>query len=151
MGNGDNDYLIELNRIVYQYDVNSRIIFHKAVSIDKLWKYVGASDLGIIIPKIVAKSYYFGLGNKFFENIQSMVPIVCNNTPEMAKIINKYNIGITIDPPNNVDKTSEAITKLQTNRNLYNLYKTNIFKAKENLCWENEREILIDAYMKLFR
>lgn len=149
LGNGDTEYVEELKEIIQQHNVENRIFFHKEVHIEHLWKFVGAVDCGIIVPRIIAKSYFYGLGNKFFENIQSEVPIICNNTPEMARIIKKYNIGITIDPPSNVEKTVEAVKRLQSDIRLYDLYKLNLVKAKEELCWENEKDILVNAYKNI--
>jgi glycosyltransferase involved in cell wall biosynthesis len=149
LGNGQDDYIRKLKDLAVSHHVADRILFHPAVPIDELWEYVGATDVGIIVVPIVFKSYYYGLGNKFFENIQSMTPIICNNTPEMANIIRKYDIGLTVDPPGDLAGLIKAMMTMRTDKELYARCKHNLIQAKKDLCWENESEILKKAYQKI--
>jgi glycosyltransferase involved in cell wall biosynthesis len=149
LGNGTINYIEKLKELTKSYKVQNRFLFLPAVPINELWKYVGAADFEVAIPKIVSKNQYYSLPNKFFESIQSLTPIICNNTPEMANIIQQYEIGITIDPPCDVDKISEAINKMRTEKDSYQRYKENLVKAKNDLCWEKEKQILINAYKNI--
>ena len=45
----------------------------------------------------------FGLGNKFFEFIQSRLLVAIGPAPEMKKYVNKYNLGIVSDTFNPKD------------------------------------------------
>jgi len=38
---------------------------------------------------------------------------------------------------------------MRTNREMYTRFKTNLKKAKEELCWENESKVLLEAYKKI--
>jgi len=149
LGNGAPEYIQNLKELSVKLNVSNRILFLPVVKVEELVNYVGASDCGILTPRIVYKSYYFGLGNKFFENIQSLTPIICNNTPEMTNIVNKYKIGLTVNP-SSIDEIVNTINKMKNNKNLYLNFKKNLKKAKNDLCWENEKQILIKAYKKLF-
>jgi glycosyltransferase involved in cell wall biosynthesis len=149
LGYGQDDYIRSLKDLAVSHNVEGRILFHPAVPIDVLWQYVGAADVGVIVVPIVFKSYYYGLGNKFFENIQSMTPIICNNTPEMANIVRKYDIGLTVDPPGDLAGLIEALRTMRADKELYAKFKHNLIQTKKDLCWENEREILKKAYQKI--
>ncbi len=149
LGNGLSEYIHKLKDLSYQLDVNKRILFLPAVNLEELVNYLCASDCGVIVSSIKYRSYYFGLPNKFFENIQSLTPIICNNTPEMANIVKQYKIGLTIDPPGSIESTVQAVNQLSTDKELYRKLKSNLIQAKNELCWENEKERLRDAYLKI--
>ena len=88
------------------------------------------------------------LPNKFFENIQSLTPVIVSNFPEVSKIVDEYNIGIKVDP-NSIAEIIEAIEKMRYDKILYATFKSNLKKAKEELCWEKEKKVLEQAYEKL--
>ena len=43
----------------------------------------------------------------------------------------------------------KAFEKMRTDKDLYNCFKKNLLKAKEELCWENEKQKLFDAYKNI--
>ena len=145
LGNGSDSYISSLKLKAKELAVSNRIIFHPAVPISELWRYVGASDIGMITIPAVAKSYYYMLPNKFFENIQSETPVICSDFPAIAPIVRKYNIGLTCNPTD-VESINACIMEMQTNKALYNTFKANMKNAKEDLCWENEKQVLIRAF-----
>ena len=60
------------------------------------YKYVlNGNDAGSIILETRFVSYYLSLPNKFFENIQSLVPVITGPLPEMRRIVEQYGIGIS--------------------------------------------------------
>lgn len=148
LGNGEKNYVEQLNNLVKKLQISERVLFHSAVKIEDLWQYVGAADIGMLTIPAVTKSYYFMLPNKFFENIQSLTPIIGSNFPEIKKIVNEYDIGLLVDPLN-IDEIEFAIEQMRTNREMYNRFKKNLKLAKEDLCWENEKKSLLNAYNKI--
>ncbi|MEO7048018.1 MAG: glycosyltransferase [Ferruginibacter sp.] len=146
LGDGVPEYILDLKELSMKLNVRNKILFLPAVEIEELVNYLGASDCGVIALRIIYKSYYYALPNKFFENIQSLTPIICNDTPEMARIVSQYNIGMTIDPPGSVEAAVQSVTRLSTDKALYRSFKTNMVKAKNDLCWEKEKERLAEAY-----
>ena len=147
LGNGHEPYIQSLKSKAEALGISDRVAFHSAVSIDKLWKYVGAADIGMVTIPAVAKSYYYMLPNKFFENIQSETPVICSNYPAIEPIVKEYNIGLTCNPTD-IDAIIACIKKMNENKSLYHTFKENLKHAKQQLCWENEKQILINAYMK---
>lgn len=148
LGNGETSYLRQLKQMAKQLGISERVLFHDAVPIDVLWQYIGAADVGMVTVPPVTKSYYFMLPNKFFENIQSLTPIICSNFPEVSSIVNKYDIGLLVNPEN-INEIIDALKKMQTNKEMYNKFKNNLKQAKEDLCWENECEVLKEAYARI--
>ena len=148
LGNGDSCYISELKHLSEELKVTERVLFHNAVSINVLWQYIGAVDVGIITIPAVCKSYYYMLPNKFFENIQAETPVIVSNFPEVERITKKYNIGLLCDPES-IEEINECIEKMRTDKLFYDNIKENIKTAKKDLCWENEKKVLINAYSAL--
>jgi len=150
LGYSEKSYLEQLKHMAEELHISKRVLFHSAVNIDDLWQYVGAADVGMVTIPPVSKSYYYMLPNKFFENIQSLTPIIGSDFPEISRIINKYDIGLLVNPEN-AGEIAEAIEDMRTNREMYTRFKTNLKKAKEELCWENESKVLSKAYESILR
>ena len=100
-----------LKRQAQELKVGDRILFHTAVPIEELRNYVGAVDLGIFTAPSDVKSYYYSLPNKFFENIQSEIPIIFPNYPSVKQIVDIYQIGMTCNAEdlNEVKQRKKAI------------------------------------------
>jgi len=150
LGYGEKSYLEQLKHLAEELHISKRVLFHSAVNIDDLWQYVGAIDVGMVTIPPVSISDYYMLPNKFFENIQSLTPIIGSEFPEISKIVNKYDIGLLVNPEN-VDEIADAIEDMRTNSKMYTRFKTNLKKAKEELCWENESKVLAEAYGNILR
>ncbi|MEL3901249.1 MAG: glycosyltransferase [Treponema phagedenis] len=149
LGFGKQDYINTLNAMIEDAQLSTKVFFHEAVDQNELWKYVGASDVGIVAINNVCLSYYYSLPNKFFQNIQAHTPIIGVSFPEIKKMIEKYDIGIICEP-DSPDSLGAAIFKLKSNNHLYSLYKVNLKKAAKELCWENEKLKLIEKYKTVF-
>lgn len=148
LGDGQTEYINSIENLANEFEVNDRFLIHSAVDINELWKYLGMADIGMVMAKGTWKSYYYMLPNKFFENIQAEVPMICSDFPAVKEIIDKYEIGITCSPYN-IDEINHAIKLLIRDGKKYSELKKNLRKAKDELCWEKEKIILEKAYRRL--
>ena len=148
LGNGQEQYVSSLQQQVQKKRLEDRVLFHPAVPHSELWKYVGAADVGMVTVQNVCRSYYYMLPNKFFENIQSLTPVICSDFPEVSRLVNKYGIGLTCDPADLQD-TNGQIERMRTDKEFYESCKRNLLKAKDELCWEQEKEKLVSAYKQM--
>ena len=148
LGNGEDNYIRSILNLINNQNVSKKVLLHQSVAHEILWQYVGAVNIGMVVPENICKSYYFSLGNKFLENIQAETPIIASDFPELARIINKYQIGLLCNPEK-IETLKEAIDTIINNSDLYNKFKINLKTAKRELCWENERVILENAYKKI--
>lgn len=144
LGNGEQEYIDSLKALARELGVENRALFHAAVPIEVLKNYVGAVDCGLVTVQNSCMSYYYMLPNKFFENIQSETPIIGSDFPEIRRLTNAYGIGLLCDP-SKPEEIVDCITKMQNDRAFYAQCKANLRKAKEELCWENEKETLMAA------
>ncbi len=144
----DAEYLQYLKRKIKNMELENRVYFHPAVELGELCNYIAAVDFSIIIFQKELRNLYYSLPNKFFENIQSGVPMIVSDFPEMGKLVKKYNIGLLVDG----DKPEEiegAIHRMAEDKVLYETFKENLVKAKSDLCWENERNKVINMIRSL--
>lgn len=145
LGYGDADYMIKLRSLIDELHIEKKVVFLTAVQHSELWQYVGAADAGIVTIENTCLSYYYSLPNKLFENIQAETPVIGSNLPEISRVINNYKIGLCCDS-GNVDEMAFVINEMRNNKKLYSFFKQNLKKAKRELNWENEKEVLINAY-----
>lgn len=142
-----NSYKNRHDAFVKECGVEDRIIRYPLQSHEKLWEYVSAADCGVVLNNTDNPNYIYALPNKFFENIQSLTPIICTDSIEMARIVNQYDIGI-LTPSGDGDKLAENIELMLSDKENYKKFKENLVKAKEELCWEKEKERFFDAFEK---
>ena len=111
------------NQIKKYAQINKNIYLHNAVEIKNILEYASSADIGIAYMKNGSLNDDFCLPNKFFEYIFSGLPVITSNTPDMARIINKYNIGTTISKIDSVNLIN-AIKKVEEidKSDLKNLY-----------------------------
>jgi len=148
LGNGDEKYVKSIIELAKKNKVDGKIIFHSAVNVGDLWKYVGAADLSLVMISKGAKSYYYALPNKFFESIQSLTPIVASDFPEMRRIIKHYGIGL-VSNPDDINQINACVERMRTDKKLYDSCKEQLKIAKKELCWEKEKQILADEFSKI--
>lgn len=148
MGYGEENYVDSLKKLADEQGVAERLLFIPAVARNDIWKYAGAVDVEVSTMLSTCKSYYFALPNKFFESIQSMTPIIASDFPEMKRITEEYDIGLTCNP-SDVEKLTSCVIKMKTDNLMYDRFKKNLIKAKNDLCWEKESIKLEDALLKL--
>lgn len=150
LGTGIDSYLQSLKELVRTLNLEDRVFFLPAVEHAELWKYVGAVDIGLSILLNTCINHYYALPNKFFECIQAKTPVIVSEFPEMKRIVEKYKIGICCKS-DDIENLVAAIKKIRDDKHLCVMYKANLEKAKDDLCWENEKEILRQAYLNIWK
>ena len=88
-------------------------------------------------------NYQFSLPNKLFDYIHSGIPVLSSELVELKNIIEKYNVGYFIqshDPKH----IAGVINSIFGDEISYQQKKENTKKARMELCWEKEEEILIN-------
>jgi glycosyltransferase involved in cell wall biosynthesis len=117
-----------------------RIKFIPPLPIEKIVPFLNIYDLGIILIPPVNFNYENTLPNKFFDFIQARIALAIGPTPELAAIVNEYNIGV-VSP----DFTSLSLAKLIASLTSEQIqqYKKNTAVAANEFCAEKNKEILL--------
>lgn len=124
------------------------IFFHPLLKPDEIPTYLASCDVGLV-PTWNKKnlSYWYALDNKLFEYMMSEIPILATQQPEYVKMIDKYKIGICVNP----DQSNAYYEGLQQILENYAYYKKNIPKAKEENNWEFESKKLLHLYDEVLK
>ena len=100
-------------------------------------------DVGLFALPGHSRHNEFALPNKFFEYLMAGLALCTTDLPEMAGVIRKYDLGVTIarvEP----DAIAAAVNSLTPDR--IDHYKRNSLAAARELCWERESQRLVGAY-----
>lgn len=145
---GDGDIRKELMNLTKQINMEAKVVFINRIPINELYNYTLQADIGICFYENLGLSYYYTLPNKLFDYIYANVPILASSIPEIKKIINDYNIGITID---NLEPEyiAEKIKIMLDDKEGRKIWKKNCKIAAKELCWEEEEKKLLDLYKML--
>lgn len=121
------------------------IHFHPAVPPEGLLEVTAGADVGLALIENISLSYYYSLPNKVFEYIQSGLPIVVSNFPEMAKLVDDYRCGWKLD------LAQEAMGNLieSIDADSIEQMRPGVSACGEQMNWENEEGRLLDVYRKL--
>ena len=117
---------------------NKRIHFLNPVPRKQLIEFSNSFDLGIHFVPPTNFNLRYGLGNKFFEFIQSRLGILIGPDIEMSKYVNKYDLGIistTWKPKDMADILNElSLSDIER-------FKTNSHKAAKELGVEKQFDL----------
>lgn len=134
-----------LRELAENLRLGDRVWFLGKVSPEELLKHTLKAHLGISLEESKGLNYHYALPNKLFDYIQARVPVLVSDLPEMAAIVNHYNIGRvtnTADPRQLAAIFEEMLTDLSQRR----LWLQNLEKASAELCWEKEEHKLLALY-----
>lgn len=118
---------------------NDRIRFLSPLRSNELVSFLNQYDIGVFLLPPVNFNYANTLPNKLFDFIQARLAIAIGPTPEMADIVNHYDIGVVAE-----DFTAKALAdKLSTlTTEKLNGFKLNAEKAAIELTAERNKEKL---------
>ncbi len=104
---------------------------------------------GITIFDDASLNQYYSLGNKFFDYIIAHKPQVCVYYPEYEAILKQYPVALPLLDIKPVS-IAFALNKIIKNPVLYGNLVAVTEKASLILNWENEKQVLLDAWKELF-
>jgi glycosyltransferase involved in cell wall biosynthesis len=142
---GDGDIKSQLEALVQAENMQNKIEFTGRLTIDELTQLTPTADLGLSVEEDFGLNYRFALPNKLFDYIQAQVPVLVSNLPEMAAVVNQYEVGeITnsLDPVFLAAKISDALENTVKRK----FWMANLPKAAAELTWENEEKIICEIF-----
>ncbi|MCH7973815.1 MAG: glycosyltransferase [Bacteroidetes bacterium] len=121
--------------------IENKIYFLGKIKQNELLKYTAGADIGLSLIENLSLSYYYALPNKLFEYVMAEIPVLVSNLPQMEKVVNTYEIGLTVKD-SNTEEIKNALKKLEE-ETFYKKIKNNCKKASNDLNWENEVKKLL--------
>jgi glycosyltransferase involved in cell wall biosynthesis len=134
-----------LDQRIQDKKLQNRAFRLPAVPPETLMSYIKDATIGISPIQPTNQSYALCLPNKLFEYIQGGLAVLASDLPEMAAIINEYQIGRTFKS-DDVNDLTKQIQMLVDNPEQLRTYQTNALKAAKILNWDHEKSRLIDLY-----
>lgn len=131
--------------LVIQQNLQERVVFLGKLKPENLREVTKTADVGFSLEENNGVSYYYSLPNKVCDYIQSRVPLVMINFPEMKRIKEKFDIGemVTDHDPKTIAAALNRI--LERGREAY---AEELERASEVFCWENEEEKILELFQK---
>jgi glycosyltransferase involved in cell wall biosynthesis len=142
---GGGDVIPELKLLVEKLFLSEKVNFLPKQTPEMLFNYTCHAKIGLTLDKDTNINYRFSLPNKLFDYIHAGIPILSSKLVEIQKIIDQYQIGETIDN-HNPRHISDKINSLFQNQEKLEFWKKNLIIAQKELCWENEKKVLIKTY-----
>ena len=126
----------------------NNIIYHGVVNRDKV-KMIFSNCFAGLVTLLPAPNHNNANPNKLFEYMAAGLPVIASDFEGWKKMIEKYNIGLCVDPTN-VEEIAKAILFLNHNKELAKQMGENARKAFVNTFnWQIEEKKLIELYKSL--
>ncbi|PQA94677.1 glycosyl transferase family 1 [Chryseobacterium shigense] len=135
----------EYEDLVLKENLQHKVTFLGQLKPEDLRKITAVADVGMSIEENGGESYLYSLPNKVLDYIQSRVPVLLADLPEMQKIKKQFDVGeIILDhhPENIAIAVDKILNKGRKN------YQVELQKASKALCWENEEVKLLEVFEK---
>lgn len=129
-----------LQNKVKEKQLTDRVKFINTVTLSELPNYTRGADLGINFLEEFNLSKKMASPNKLFEYIHAQLPVICSNTIENTKVLNKYNVGILV--PNNTTDIVQKIEALSVEN--ISAMKKNCMSATHEYNWKNVEQLILD-------
>ena len=137
-------YLAALKKRAARNGVAHRVEFLEPVPFTDMIREANGADIGYHVPLNFSNQINFSLPNKIFEYPMAGLAVVCADLPEWRKIGDEYGHCVFVDRPDPFviaerinGLSAEAIDEL----------KKKALAAARQLCWENERKVMVAAYL----
>lgn len=138
---GTGDIEKELKALVEEKFLEEKVAFMGRLEPGELQALTEKALLGLSLEEDLGLNYRYALPNKIFDYIQSRIPVLCSNLPEMAKIVESYGIGVAIrnrDPEN-----IARVIRFMLEEHAAGAWDGALEKAAKDLCWERESELYL--------
>ncbi|MFW5886540.1 MAG: glycosyltransferase family 4 protein [Bacteroidota bacterium] len=142
---GDGDIIKDLQEKVSAMGLQEKVIFTGKLPLEKLAGLTKRAAIGISLEENLGINYYYALPNKIFDYINSGVPVLVSDLPEMSSLVEKYNVGLVLKKRTPA-YLANILKDMLNDKNKRLMWYENIDKAKLELCWEKEEQHVKDLY-----
>jgi glycosyltransferase involved in cell wall biosynthesis len=135
---GDGDVIPNAKELMKTHQLETKVLFFGKRPYKELMQFTRYASIGLALDKPKSLNYRFALPNKLFDYIQGNTAVICSNLIEIQKIVEKYEIGISIETIS-PEAIAETINRLLENKEKLLAFQENCKKAAEVENWENEK------------
>jgi len=145
---GSGDVFETLKELVNTLHLKEKVFIKEKKPYAELMEYTKIADLGLSLDKGTNLNYEYSLPNKVFDYIQAQIPLLVSNRKEVASLVQKNNIGFVAEnlTPKNL---ANAVNKIFSDNNQYQIWKKNLDKTSKKYNWEKEQNKLKEIFLSL--
>lgn len=121
----------------------TNVRFAPPVKVYELIPSAESSHVGLAITIPYCLNFKLSVSNKLFEYAAAGLPVIMSDIPEHQYLNNKYNFGIILKD-NTPESLNQAVQKLYSDKELYNVLSQNALKMSSEINWENEFSKLVE-------
>jgi len=136
------------NKLKKSASNNPKIKFIPTVKMKEIPAFINHYDIGVYILKPNNFNQKYSLPNKFFEFIQARLAIAIGPSPEMEKIVKRYNLGI-VAPDFSSKEMAKTLNELDKEK--IDFYKNQSHKFSLELSSKHNMEKLDKIIFDLLR
>lgn len=142
---GSGDVIEVVKKRVLDLGLQNKVIFTGRVPFQELMAYTKVADFGVTLDKDTNLNYKYSLPNKLFDYIHADLPVIASNLIEVKNIIQKYQVGLVLST-HEPQQMAKEINEYLANDSLCLQAKQNLVRAKADLNWGEEKQVLIKEY-----
>ncbi len=145
---GTGNFLEQAKELSRQHALEEKITFMGNVEPAELVKLTPTAYIGLTLFESTGMNQYYSLSNRFFDYIMAGLPQLCMNYPEYARINNQFEVACMIDnaAPGTI---AGALNRLLEDDDFYAHLKANCLRARNELNWEKEEQVLLNFYKSI--
>src|SRR5690606_17768605 len=134
-------------QMVKERGLEEKIRFIPKVPVRDLPKYTKNAYLAFQVLNNINFNHWSASSNKLFEYMMNEVPVVACNFPEIKKVVEESQVGVTIDP-HIPEEIAKGVNYLIENPDKRDLFSANCKNARKKYNWEIEQKYLLEVYEK---
>ena len=146
MGYGEHQK--ELEEIAFSTGSQRKVRFLGQIEPDRLLRLTSGADLGVIPYLPIDQNHRFCSPNKFFEYVQSRLPILTHQLIFFRNMEKRHGVVVTADL-SSVESMAESVRRLRHDPARLEKMRRACQAAARTLSWQTESEKLLNAYSKL--
>jgi glycosyltransferase involved in cell wall biosynthesis len=144
---GTGDAIPALQQRVRLEGLEDKVRFVGRVPYAELLSYTACANVGLSLDKDTNINYRYSLPNKLFDYIHCGVPVVTSKVVEVARVVDGYGVGRTVDPED-ISGLRAAITAVGADKSSW---KNALDQASAACTWEQEAAPLKAFYEELLQ
>ena len=127
---------------------DKKIVFVDPVPPDEVISATSRASIGATVLEDSCLNHRYALPNKLFEYASASVPILASDLPEIATMVDRFNVGTLVNP-DNPQSIAAKLNEIEQNRDLLKMWKANTRNLVETFNWQSASEAFSNAFLSL--
>ena len=140
--------IAEMQTQAAELGCDARLHVLPPVASDDVAAYCATADVAVVPRLPLSFQQRYSLPNKFFESVQAGLPIVAGDTPELRRLVERFELGLAVDCRSPAG-LARALARVYESRQMYRERVLRLIQTGGRYTWESESHRLLDAYNRM--